>query len=233
MADSIKYVLEESRIPQAWYNLMADLPSPPPPVLHPGTLEAGRTRRSGAAVSDVADHAGGRDRPRDRDPGAGPRRVQAVAPEPAVPGPSAGEGAADAGAHLLQVRGREPGGQSQAQHGRRAGLLQQGGGHQEDRDRDRRRAVGLGAGVRGRALRHRDPGVHGARVRTTRSRIAAPSWKRSARAAWPSPSTETSFGRQVLARDARQPRQPGHRDFRGGRGRGERATIRSTPSAPC
>jgi tryptophan synthase beta chain len=39
MADSIKYLLEESRIPKAWYNLMADLPSPPPPVLHPGTLQ--------------------------------------------------------------------------------------------------------------------------------------------------------------------------------------------------
>ncbi len=37
MADSVKYVLDESRIPRAWYNLMADLPSPPPPPLHPGT----------------------------------------------------------------------------------------------------------------------------------------------------------------------------------------------------
>jgi tryptophan synthase beta chain len=37
--DSIKYVLPESEIPKAWYNLMADLPSPPPPVLHPGTLQ--------------------------------------------------------------------------------------------------------------------------------------------------------------------------------------------------
>lgn len=39
MSDSIKYVLDESRIPKAWYNLAADLPSPPPAVLHPGTLE--------------------------------------------------------------------------------------------------------------------------------------------------------------------------------------------------
>ena len=39
MADSIRYLLEESRIPQDWYNLMSDLPSPPPPVLHPGTLK--------------------------------------------------------------------------------------------------------------------------------------------------------------------------------------------------
>ena len=39
MSESVKYVLEESRIPKSWYNLVADLPSPPPPVLHPGTLQ--------------------------------------------------------------------------------------------------------------------------------------------------------------------------------------------------
>src|SRR6185312_13173877 len=33
------YVLEESKIPKAWYNIVADLPTPPPPVLHPGTLQ--------------------------------------------------------------------------------------------------------------------------------------------------------------------------------------------------
>jgi tryptophan synthase beta chain len=32
-----KFVLDESRIPRAWYNIAADLPTPPPPVLHPGT----------------------------------------------------------------------------------------------------------------------------------------------------------------------------------------------------
>jgi len=39
MSDTIKYLLEESRIPKYWYNLTADLPSPPPPVLHPGTKQ--------------------------------------------------------------------------------------------------------------------------------------------------------------------------------------------------
>jgi tryptophan synthase beta chain len=39
MSDTIKYVLDESRIPRFWYNLIADLPSPPPPVLHPGTMQ--------------------------------------------------------------------------------------------------------------------------------------------------------------------------------------------------
>src|ERR1700693_5721472 len=39
MTDSVKYLLDEPRIPSHWYNLLADLPSPPPPVLHPGTLK--------------------------------------------------------------------------------------------------------------------------------------------------------------------------------------------------
>ncbi|MEA2632886.1 MAG: tryptophan synthase beta chain, partial [Chloroflexota bacterium] len=32
-----KFVLDESRIPRAWYNIAADLPVPPSPPLHPGT----------------------------------------------------------------------------------------------------------------------------------------------------------------------------------------------------
>ena len=39
MADTIKYLLSEEQIPKSWYNIMADLPSPPPPPLHPGTLK--------------------------------------------------------------------------------------------------------------------------------------------------------------------------------------------------
>ncbi|MDP2707672.1 MAG: pyridoxal-phosphate dependent enzyme, partial [Burkholderiales bacterium] len=39
MSDSIKYLLDESRIPKVWYNLAADLPKPLPPVLHPGTQQ--------------------------------------------------------------------------------------------------------------------------------------------------------------------------------------------------
>ncbi|RUQ34768.1 MAG: TrpB-like pyridoxal phosphate-dependent enzyme, partial [Candidatus Competibacteraceae bacterium] len=37
MSETVKYLLDESRIPKFWYNLVADLPTPPPPVLHPGT----------------------------------------------------------------------------------------------------------------------------------------------------------------------------------------------------
>ena len=34
-----KYTLDESEMPTAWYNIIPDLPSPPPPPLHPGTHE--------------------------------------------------------------------------------------------------------------------------------------------------------------------------------------------------
>jgi len=37
--DTVKYLLDESRISKFWYNIAADLPSAPPPVLHPGTLK--------------------------------------------------------------------------------------------------------------------------------------------------------------------------------------------------
>ena len=34
-----KYTLDEDQIPTAWYNIIPDLPAPPPPPLHPGTME--------------------------------------------------------------------------------------------------------------------------------------------------------------------------------------------------
>ena len=36
-SDRTKFVLDEDRIPRSWYNIVADLPVPPAPVLHPGT----------------------------------------------------------------------------------------------------------------------------------------------------------------------------------------------------
>jgi len=34
-----QYPLDESQLPRAWYNINADLPVPPQPVLHPGTMQ--------------------------------------------------------------------------------------------------------------------------------------------------------------------------------------------------
>ncbi len=37
MKESVSYALSPSEFPRCWYNIVADLPAPPPPVLHPGT----------------------------------------------------------------------------------------------------------------------------------------------------------------------------------------------------
>ncbi|MAM69357.1 MAG: TrpB-like pyridoxal phosphate-dependent enzyme [Rhodospirillaceae bacterium] len=37
MSDTVKYLLDEKDIPTHWYNIMADLPEPLAPPLHPGT----------------------------------------------------------------------------------------------------------------------------------------------------------------------------------------------------
>jgi tryptophan synthase beta chain len=38
MTMQTKILLDESEIPTQWYNVIPDLPSPPPPPLHPATL---------------------------------------------------------------------------------------------------------------------------------------------------------------------------------------------------
>jgi tryptophan synthase beta chain len=39
VAEPTKILLDESEMPTRWYNVIPDLPEPPPPVLHPGTHE--------------------------------------------------------------------------------------------------------------------------------------------------------------------------------------------------
>ncbi len=39
MSETTKYLLDESKLPKTWYNINADMPVPPEPVLHPGTRE--------------------------------------------------------------------------------------------------------------------------------------------------------------------------------------------------
>jgi tryptophan synthase beta chain len=37
MSDQVKYLLDESEMPTAWYNVQADFATPLPPIIHPGT----------------------------------------------------------------------------------------------------------------------------------------------------------------------------------------------------
>ena len=38
-SEKTKHLLDESALPARWYNIVPDLPSPPPPVLHPGRMD--------------------------------------------------------------------------------------------------------------------------------------------------------------------------------------------------
>ena len=123
MADT-KIVLPDSEIPRSWYNILADAPHPPQPPLHPGTgqpigpddlaplfpmeliLQEVSTDREIPIPDEVLDV------------------LSAVAADAAASRHAAGAGARHRVAHLLQVRGRVAGRVAQAQHRRRAGLLQ-------------------------------------------------------------------------------------------------------------
>jgi tryptophan synthase beta chain len=39
MNERARFLLDETKVPKAWYNINADMPVPPQPVLHPGTLK--------------------------------------------------------------------------------------------------------------------------------------------------------------------------------------------------
>jgi len=39
MSETNRYLLSDDQIPTSWYNIVADLPAPPPPPLHPATHE--------------------------------------------------------------------------------------------------------------------------------------------------------------------------------------------------
>ncbi len=163
MSDQVKFVLPESELPKAWYNIQADLPFELPAVLHPGTKQP-VTPDDFAPLfpMEIIKQEATKERWVEI-----PEPVRQVyrqwRPTRAPPGAPAGTGTSDPGPYLLQVRGRQPGRQPQAQHRGRPGLLQQRGRHQAHDHRNRRRPMGQRAGLRLRALRNGPAGVHGAR----------------------------------------------------------------------
>ena len=89
---------------------------------------AGRAGRPRAALPDGAHRAGGRAERRDRDSRAGARHLSQWRPTPLYRARRLEKALGTRRAHLLQIRRREPRRQPQAEHRRRPGVLQQGGG---------------------------------------------------------------------------------------------------------
>ncbi len=220
MDHQVKYLLDESEMPRQWYNVIPDLPSPPPPPLHPGTGQP-------VGPDDLAPLF----------PAAliaqevSPDRFIDI-PEPVVdvyrlwrPTPlfRARRLEKDLGTPAriyYKYEGRQPGGLAQAQHRRAAGVLQRRGGRDQAHHRDRRRPVGQRAGVRRRPCT-----ASSCEVWQVRASYDQKPYRRLLMEAYgaivhPSPSDLTSSGRAVLAEHPDSAGQPGHRDQRGGRGRG-------------
>ena len=161
MSDQVKYVLDESRLPEAWYNLAADLPEPPPPVLHPGTGQpVGPDDLAPLFPMQIILQEVSTDRFV-----AIPEEVRSVyrqwRPTPLFRARRLEQAPRYPRAHLLQVRRGLADRLAQAEHRGRTGVLQQAGRRHAPHDRDRGGPVGLGARVRRADLRARGRGLHG------------------------------------------------------------------------
>ena len=231
--------LSESDQPTRWYNVLHDLPTPPPPVLHPGTGQPVGPRGPGAAVPDGPDPAGGLAGPVRRDPRRGARRLPALAAVAAVPRAPAGEGARHAGADLLQVRGRvaRPARTSRTPRCRRRTTTRKAGIKKLTTETGRG-PVGHRAGVRLRAVRPRVRGLAGAGV--VRPEALPPDHDRDLRRhRAPEPERPDRRPGARSSPRTRLHRQPRHRDQRGGRGGGAgpddqlRPGQRAQPRAAC
>ena len=160
--ERVTFPLSEADIPTHWVNLLPDLPGEPLPPLNPGTMQpAGPDDLTpifpmGLILQEVSAE------PEVEIPEPGPRRLQALAPDAAVPRAAPRARARYAGAHLLQVRGRlaAPARTSPTPRSRRPTRTRRPAMPQA-RDGDRRRAVGLGARVRLLAVRAGVRGLHG------------------------------------------------------------------------
>ena len=111
-----------ARSPAQWYNVIPDLPAPPPPPLHPGTRPAGRPGRPRAALPDGAHRARRSPPTRYVDiPGEVLDVYRLWRPTPLFRARRLEKALGHAGADLLQVRGRlaRPGRTSRTPRSRR------------------------------------------------------------------------------------------------------------------
>ena len=63
MNEQTRFLLNESDLPKQWYNILADSPTPPAPVLNPQTLEPVTPEFMSVIFSHEPDHAGNEQRP--------------------------------------------------------------------------------------------------------------------------------------------------------------------------
>ena len=180
-----KFVLDESRIPRAWYNIAADLPVPPSPPLHPGTHQP-------LGPDDLAPLFPmaliGQEVSTEREieiPEPVRDAYRLYRPSPLYRAHRL-ERALDTPAHIYyKYEGVSPAGSHKPNTAIAQAFYNQQAGREAPRDRDRRGAVGERAGVRrARCSASRSRSTWSARA-TTRSRTGGSSWRPTARRSSP------------------------------------------------
>ena len=209
-----KILLDGSSCPQ-WYSVIPDLPVPPPATA-PWHPSAGRAGGSGTAVPDGADRAGGHRRRRHPR-----RRARRVPPVAADPVPGAPLVAARHPAHLLQVRGRQPGRSPNPTPCRRRTTTTRRRAQAHHRD-----------GCRAGGVRWRSPPPSTASSARSGGRAPRKPYRKTMMEVWGATSPAVADHR-VRAAAGGEPRSPAPGIASRGGGDGCRRPRRATPSAAC
>jgi hypothetical protein len=158
----VKILLDESDIPENWYNVVADMPKAPAPSLGPDGKPIGPEALAVIFPGAIIEQEVSRERwiPI-------PEPVREIyrqwRPSPMYRALRLEQALGTPARIYYKYEGRQPRRLAQAQHFRRASLLQSPGRRSSPRHRDRRGSMGRGAGDGRADVRHRSPRLHGAR----------------------------------------------------------------------
>ena len=123
MTEQTKYFLPENELPEAWYNINADMPISPGPVLHPGTKEPVTPEFLSALFPMRFIQEAVSEERRIEIPEPVREIYKLWRPAPLIPRPSVGEIPRHPGTHLLQIRRRIPSRIPQTKHRYPSSLL--------------------------------------------------------------------------------------------------------------
>ncbi len=198
----MRWNLPAGQMPEAWFNVVPQLPEPLQPDLHPGTREPVGPDDLAPLFPMALIGQEVTAEPWVDIPGEVIDVLRLWRPTPLVRAGAAGTSPRHPGSHLLQGRVGVARRVPQTEHRGPAGLLQQAGRHRAARNRDRSGPVGKCACLRLCLVRAGVQGVHGARVLQPEALPAGDDGGLG------------RIGRAVTGRRPRQPRISRHGDQR-------------------
>ena len=200
-----KILLDESEMPTRWYNIVPDLPSPPPPALHPGTLQpAGPDDFAPLFPMAIIMQEVSQDRYVDI-PGAVLDVYRLWRPSPLFRAHRLEKALGTPAQDLLQVRGGQPGRVAQAEHRGAAGVLQRQEGITKLTTETGAGQWGTALGVRDRPIRAGVRGLAGCRLLSAEAVSPHDDGDLRGDGAFRARRNLTDYGRSLLAADPNHP----------------------------